>query len=67
MGLIGLEQPELFALELKKLLYLTLLTLEHLQISTNRHQICKIIHDHKISDQFDYGSNQIRLEFFPLN
>ena len=34
MGVIGPEQLELFALEFEKLLYFTLFTLLHLQIST---------------------------------
>ena len=35
MGLIGPEHLELFALELEKLLHLTLFSALHLQISTN--------------------------------
>ena len=35
MGVIGLQQLELFALEIEKLLYFTLFTLLHLQISTS--------------------------------
>ena len=38
MGLFGPERLELFALELKELLYFTLFILCHLQISTNHHQ-----------------------------
>ena len=37
LDLIGPEKPELFALELKKMLYVTLFTLLHLQFSTNQH------------------------------
>ena len=43
MGLIALEQLELFALELEKLLYLTLFTLEHLQLFTNGTKLCQLV------------------------
>ena len=38
MDVIGLELPELFALELENLPYLTLFTLKHLQMLTNQYQ-----------------------------
>ena len=38
MGQIERENPELLALELEKLLNMTLFTLYHLQILTNQHQ-----------------------------
>ena len=38
MGVIVIEQLESFALELEKLLYLTLFTLLHIQLLTNLHQ-----------------------------
>ena len=59
MGLIGLEQLELFALELEKLVHLTLFTLAStIEPMGTRHG--QTIHDHKISLEFDYGCNQIR-------
>ena len=69
LGLVVPELTELFALELKKLLYFTLFTLSHLQISTNQHQtMSKYIYDHKISDDFDFGSSdQNDQSYLPLN
>ena len=60
MDLIGPEHLELFALDLKKLVYFTLFTLKHLQISTSQHQFGQNVYDHMISDEFDFGSNQTR-------
>ena len=61
LDLIGPEQPELFALELKKMLYLTLFTLQRQQFFTNQHLTWpKNIYNHKILDEFDYGSNWIK-------
>ena len=56
MGVIGPEKLELF--EFEKLLYFTLFTLWHLQISTNYFQTWSKYDDSKMS--FDYGSNQTR-------
>ena len=60
MGLIRPEHLELFALELKEFLYFTLFTCYHLQISTNRTKLGQNMYDHKISDEFNYGSNRTR-------
>ena len=58
MDLIG---PELSALEVEKLPYLTVNT----QASANIDQISTIlghtISAHKVSDEFDYGTNQTRI------
>ena len=58
-AVIGLEQLQLFALELEKLLYLTLLTLDHLQVLTIQH-LGQTIQGHKISCEFHYGCNWTR-------
>ena len=52
--------PELFDLKLENLPYLTLFTLQHLQILTNQYQIWPL-YTHKVLDEFDYGTN---LELF---
>ena len=48
MNLIGPELSELSALELENLPYLTLF------------RLCHNISAHKVSDEFDYGTNQTR-------
>ena len=53
MDLIGPELIELSALEFENLPYLTLLTLISTKLGHN-------IYTHKISDEFDYGTNRIR-------
>ena len=69
MSLIGPEQQELFALELKKNCYISL----RLSSSISKYQPISIklgqnIYDHKISDEFDYGSNGTRMTcYLPLN
>ena len=63
MDLIGRELYELHvsALEFEKLPYLTLFTLYHLQILTNQYQTWpQYIYAHKVSDEFDSGTNRIR-------
>ena len=56
MGQIEPENPDLFALEFGKIAEYDCLLSYHLQISTNQHQT--YVHDHKISDEFDYGTNR---------
>ena len=61
LGVIGLEQPELFALDLKKLLYFTCLhssIYKYQPINTKRGQN---IYDNKILDEFDFGCNRTRM------
>ena len=58
MGQIEPERPELFALS--ELLNTTLFTLYHLQILTNQHQSWSNVCDHKISNEFDHGSNRTK-------
>ena len=61
MDLIGLELYELSVLEFDNLPYLTLFTLYHLQILTNQYQTWPLfLYRHKVSDEFDYGTNRIR-------
>ena len=61
MDLIGPELYELSALEFENLPYLTSFTLYHLQILTNQFQTWpQYIYSHKVSDEFDYGTNQIK-------
>ena len=57
MDLIGPELSELSALELENLPYLTLFTLKHLQILTNKYQTWPQYILHQVSDEFDYGTN----------
>ena len=54
------ELYELSALEFENLPYLTLFTLYHLQILTSQYQLGHNIYSHKVSDEFDYGTNRIR-------
>ena len=59
MGQIHPENPEFFALELrKKMLKMTWFTLYHLQTLTNHTKLGQSVNDHKISDEFDYGTNR---------
>ena len=60
--LTGPELFELSDLKFENLPYLTLFTLQHLQILTNRYQIWPL-YTHKVLDEFDYGTN---LELFAL-
>ena len=61
MDVIRPELSELTALELENLPYLTLFTLSHLQVLTNQYQTRpQYIYGHKVSDEFDYGTNRIR-------
>ena len=61
MDLIGPELYELSALEFENLPYLNLFNLYHLQILTNQYQTWpQYIYSHKVSDEFDYGTNRIR-------
>ena len=62
MSLIGPEHLALFALEREKLLYFSLFTLATTLATTNINQsaLGQNIYDHKISDEFDYGSNRSR-------
>ena len=56
---LGLEQLELFSLELGKLLHSTLLS----SIYKYKPMSSKLGHneyEHKISDEFDYGSSHTR-------
>ena len=58
MGQIEAEHPELFALEFGKIAesVYTVASTNIDQSTPNLVNVC----DHKISDEFDYGSNQIR-------
>ena len=60
MDVIGPEISELSTLELEYFPYLTLFTLQHLQILTNQYQTGHNIYAHKVSDEFDYGTNLTR-------
>ena len=56
MKVIGPQLFELSALELENLPYLTLFTLQHLQILTNQYQTWpQYIYAHKVSGDLDYG------------
>ena len=57
IDVIRSELSELSALELENLPCLTLFTLLHLQILTNQYQTCHNIYAHKVSDEFEYGTN----------
>ena len=61
LDLIGPERPELFALELKKNCYISLCLhssiYKYHPIST---KLSQNIYDHKIPDEFDFGSNRTR-------
>ena len=70
MWQIESEHPELFALEFGKIaesdFVYTLASKKYWPINTKLGQnVC----DHKISDEFDYGSNRTRtvLSYLPLN
>ena len=64
MGRIKEEQLELSALELEKTLRLTLFTHSHLQIVTNQHHFIFVkMYDHKIMDEFHYGSNLVTMRY----
>ena len=59
MDLIGPKLSELSALELENLPYLTLFTLcKYWPIST---KLGPNIYAHKVSDEFEYGTNRIRI------
>ena len=58
MDLIGSELSELSALELENLLYLTLFTLASANIDQSVPNLATILSAHKVSDEFDYGTNQ---------
>ena len=60
MGQIESEHLELFVLECGKIAEYDLFTLYRLQILTIQHQHGQNVCDHKISDEFDYGSNRTR-------
>ena len=61
MGLISLEQPESLALELKKLLYFTLLHSSIYKYQSISTKLGQNIYDHKILDEFDSWYNLTRL------
>ena len=60
MGVIGPEQLELFALELKKCYISPCLhcSIHKYQLITSK--LSQNIYNYKISDEFDYGCNQTR-------
>ena len=60
MDLIRPELSELSALELENMPCLTLFTLKHLQILTNQYKLGHNIYAHKVSHEFNYGTNQTR-------
>ena len=60
MGVIGPGHLELFVLELKQLLYLTLLHCSINKYQTITSKLGQNIYDSKISDKFDHGYNQTR-------
>ena len=60
MGQIELEHPELFALNLEKLVNMTVYTLVIYKYEPVSTKLGQNVCDHKISDEFDYGSNQTR-------
>ena len=60
MGLIEPERPELFTLVLQKLLYFTFLHSSIYKYQPISTKFGQNIYDHKISDEFDYGSNWTR-------
>ena len=57
MGQIESEHPELYALEFGKIAESDFV---YTLVSTNIDQSTPNLCDHKISDEFDYGSNQTR-------
>ena len=61
MGLIGQERPELFALELKNFYILLCLHSSIYKYQPISTKLGQNIYDHKILDEFDYGSNQTRM------
>ena len=61
MGLIGPERPELFALKFKKnAIFDFVYSLASTIFDQSALNLSKI-YNHKILDEFDYGSNQIRM------
>ena len=70
MGHIESEHPELFALEFGKIAESDFVyTLAFTNIDQSTPHFVKNVCDHKILDEFDYGSNRIRTVrvIFPLN
>ena len=64
IGLVGPQRPELFAFEAGKNAAFNFFYSLHLQMLTDQHQTwSEYIYYHKISDEFDYGSNQITSVF----
>ena len=59
-GQIKPKHPDYLPLNLEKLLNLTLFTFYHLQILTKYTKLGQNACDHKISVEFDYGSNLTR-------
>ena len=57
MGLIGPQHPELFALELKNCYISLCLHSSIYKYQPIRAKLRQNIYDHKISDEFDYGSH----------
>ena len=61
MGQIKLEHPELFALEFGKIAESDFVyTLASTNIDQSTPTFSQNVCGHKISDEFDYGSNRIR-------
>ena len=61
MGQIELEQPELFAFEFGKMTEPDFIyTLASTNINQSAPNLVRMYVTHKISDEFDYGVNQIR-------
>ena len=60
MGLIGLERPELFALELQESLYLTFLLSSIYNFYPISNLLGQNIYNRKILEEFDCGPNWIR-------
>ena len=70
MGQTEQEHPELFSLEFGKIAsYDFVNTLESTNILTKQHQSCSKCMCHKISDEFNHGSNRTRtvLSYLQLN
>ena len=61
MGQIELEHPELFALEFGKNVENDFVyTVSSTNINQSAPKLGQSVYDHKISDEFDYGSNRTR-------
>ena len=61
LGVIGPEPLELFALELKKIaIFLFVYTVASTNLSTNQQKLGQNIYDHKILDEFDFGSDRTK-------